>query len=221
MTPRDLRILFVAALLFCAGVSTAALKPAASGPPVTPEIDAMLPDAFGAWRRIGLSDAVLPAETALREGEAVAYRAYRDDLGRTVTLVVAYGPPLGDSVRLHRPEKCYVAQGYDILSKSRASMSAAGRPITIVNLDTKSAARREAVSYWLRNGDIFTGRAGESAFRRFQNGLSGPLDGALVRVSTINAQSPQFDLNRAFLADFANALSPDARALLLGAKEGA
>ncbi|HNS85489.1 MAG TPA: EpsI family protein [Parvularculaceae bacterium] len=221
MTPHRLRLLFAASLMLLTGVATATLKPAPSGAVIAPDLDAMLPDAFAGWRRIALSDAVLPAETELKEGEAVAYRAYRDELDRTVTLVVAYGPPLGDSVRLHRPEKCYVAQGFEILDQSRAALSAGARIVTIVNLDAQSPARREAVSYWLRDGDGFSGRAGENALRRLRAGLSRPLDGALVRVSTINAEAPQFDLNEAFLVDFANALRPDARALLLGGEEGA
>jgi len=221
MTPYNLRTLFIAALMLLAGLSTAALRPAPSNAIDAPDLDAMLPDDFGGWRRIALADAVLPSETDLRAGEAVAYRAYRDDLGRTVTLVVAYGPPLGDSVRLHRPEKCYVAQGFEILAKSRASINAGAKSVAIVNLDTKSAARREAVSYWLRDGDGFSGRASENALRRLRDSLSRPLDGALVRVSTINAQGPQFELNESFLADFADALPSEARALLLGKVEGA
>ncbi|HNR78038.1 MAG TPA: EpsI family protein, partial [Parvularculaceae bacterium] len=138
MTPHRLRLLFAASLMLLTGVATATLKPAPSGAVIAPDLDAMLPDAFAGWRRIALSDAVLPAETELKEGEAVAYRAYRDELDRTVTLVVAYGPPLGDSVRLHRPEKCYVAQGFEILDQSRAALSAGARIVTIVNLDAQS-----------------------------------------------------------------------------------
>ena len=221
MSAHHIRVFFIALLMVLTSAATAALKPAPALHATAPDLDAMLPERFGDWARIGLSDAVLPAETELQEGEAVAYRAYRDDIGRTVTLVVAYGPPLGDSVRLHRPEKCYAAQGFEIRNQSQAVITAAGRAVTVVDLDTQSPSRREAVSYWLRDGDGLTGRASDSAWRRLRAGLSRPLDGALVRVSTINAQSPQFDLNRRFLEEFSAALSPDARVLLLGEGAGA
>lgn len=221
MSAHRLRILFIASLMALTGLATAALKPVQSAPQAAPDLEALLPEDFAGWRRIAISDAVLPAETELKAGEAVAYRAYRDELGRTVTLVVAYGPPLGDSVRLHRPEKCYVAQGFEILARSRGAIEAGSGEVTIVNLDAKSPSRREAVSYWLRDGESFSARAAESALLRFRAGLTRPLDGALVRASTINAEAPQFDLNEAFLADFADALSPEARALLLGGEGGA
>jgi EpsI family protein len=161
---------------------------------------------------VALTNAVLPPESKLGPGEAVAYRAYVDDLGRLVTLVAAYGPPLGDSVRLHRPETCYGAQGFAI--NARAVAAAAGIPV--VNLDTKSPSRREAVTYWLREGAAFTVRASDSQRRRLTRGFAAAPDGALVRISTISAERPQFDLHREFIEDFTSALSPDARRLLLG-----
>lgn len=206
------RTLFLAVLMALAGAAMSTVRPVGAQTVAAPDLDAMLPGDFGRWRRVALSDAVLPAEASLGPGEAVAYRAYADDLGRLVTLVAAYGPPLGDSVRLHRPETCYAAQGFAIAA--RAVSAAAGIPV--VNLDVESPARREAVTYWLREGEAFTVRAGDSQWRRLLRGFAAAPDGALVRVSTIGAERPQFDLNREFIEDFAAALPADARRLLLG-----
>lgn len=206
------RSLFIAALMALAGAATAIVRPIENTAVAAPDLDALLPDEFGHWRRVPLAGAVLPAETKRGPGEAVAYRAYADDLGRLVTLVAAYGPPLGDSVRLHRPETCYGAQGYAI--RTRTIAAAAGVPV--VNLDVQSPARREAVTYWLREGDAFTVRAGDSQWRRLTRGWAPAPDGALVRVSSVSADRPQFDLNRDFIDDFTAALSPEARRLLLG-----
>lgn len=206
------RALFLAVMMALAGAVTSAVRPAEPRAVAAPDLDAMLPGDFGRWRRVPLADAILPSESKLGPGEAVAYRAYADDLGRLVTLVAAYGPPLGDSVRLHRPETCYGAQGFVINARSLGA--AAGVPV--VNLDAQSAARREAVTYWLREGDAFTVRAGDSQWRRLTRGFSAAPDGALVRVSTISAERPQFDLHREFIEDFTGALSPDARVLLMG-----
>ncbi|MEL7486131.1 MAG: exosortase C-terminal domain/associated protein EpsI, partial [Pseudomonadota bacterium] len=112
------RTIVVSAVMALVAAASAIVAPPSREIAAAPDLERLLPDAFGAWRRIPLQDTVLPPETNLSRGEAVAYRAYRDDLGRVVTLVAAYGPPLGDSVRLHRPEKCYAAQGF--LVKERA-----------------------------------------------------------------------------------------------------
>ncbi len=217
MNGHRLRTLFIAFLLTLTGAASAILKPVAPQAPETaPDLEALLPNDFGVWRRVEVSDAVLPQEAALKPGEAVAYRAYADDLGRIVTLVAAYGPPLGDSVRLHRPETCYVAQGFSVRARSRSTFIAAGRDIPIINLDAESPSRREAVTYWLREGAAFTTSAGDGGWGRIRRGLAKPLDGALLRVSTVNAETPQFDLHREFLSDFADALAPTARAILLG-----
>lgn len=219
MSPQAFRMVFVAVLLALTAGAAAFVRPVPTAPGAPPNLEALLPEEFAGWRRIALSDAVLPAETDLKPGEAVAYRAYADTLGRVVTLVVAYGPPLGDSVRLHRPETCYTAQGFEILAQGRSTISVAGQEIAIVDLDTKSPSRRESVSYWLRDGDAFTTRASDSGWTRLRHRAAQPLDGALVRVSTISADAPQFDLQRDFLTSFADSLGPDGRRTLLG--EGA
>ena len=118
------RVFLAAVLMAATAAATAALKPAVPETAPAPNLDVMLPAEFGDWRRIEIASAVLPAETELGPGEAVAYRAYRDRARRIVTLVVAYGPPLGDSVRLHRPENCYVAQGYAIRSRREQTIDA-------------------------------------------------------------------------------------------------
>lgn len=217
MSLHRMRLFFIATLLALSAISTAMLAPSApSAGYSAPDLEAMLPEAFGVWRRVPISTAVLPQETSLTEGEAVAYRAYQDDLGRVVTLVAAYGPPRGDSVRLHRPETCYVAQGFSIRARAVAEFDDRGVAIPIVTLDAESPSRREAVSYWLREGSTFTTGSGDGGWRRLRRGVAKPLDGALLRVSTTTADAARFDLHREFLASFAHALDAPARAILLG-----
>lgn len=219
MNGHSIRILFIAGLMVLTALATARLSPRAEIAGTTPNLEAMLPEEFGAWRRVEISQAVLPAETELGPGEAVAYRAYQDDLGRMMTLVAAYGPPLGDSVRLHRPETCYVAQGFEILSRADGVVEMRGRPVPVVNLDTQSPSRREAVTYWLRDGDRFSARPSDLGWRRLKS-RKGPADGALLRISTIYGEAPQFDLHEEFLKDFSGALGPEASSLLLGEARG-
>lgn len=215
MNGHHIRIIFIAGLMALTALATARLNPRTEIAGAAPNIEEMLPEEFGAWRRVEISQAVLPAETELGPGEAVAYRAYRDDLGRVVTLVAAYGPPLGDSVRLHRPEKCYAAQGFEILSRSDGVIAMRGRLIPIISLDTQGPSRREAVTYWLRDGVNFSAKSSDHGWRRLKNRKE-LADGALLRISTIYGEAPQFDLHEEFLKDFSSALGPEASSLLLG-----
>jgi EpsI family protein len=214
------RALAAAALMVAVAASTAALTPAAPAPAPAPDLHAMLPDSFGDWRRVEIADAVLPGEIELKPGEAIAYRAYRDSLGRIVTLVAAYGPPLGDSVRLHRPESCYVAQGFDIARRSVKRLDLLGRRAAIVQLGAVSGAREESVSYALRiGGEFITSPSGGgfASLKRSQRSL----DGALLRASTAGDEPHLFAAHEAFFRELAAALSPEARAILLGAEGGA
>ena len=152
----------------------------------------------------------------MEPGEAVVYRAYKDDLGRVITLVAAYGPPMGDSLRLHRPEKCYVAQGFSIESRERTKLQNGDDAIPIIHMMTESPTRKEAVSYWLRSGPEFVTGAADGQWINFRRGLARPLDGALIRVSSPGDDSRLLQLHEAFLKEFSQALSPEAARVLLG-----
>ena len=208
------RTLFLAALMLAVAAAVGAVRPSPVTLRAAPDLEAMLPQRFGEWRQAPIPDAILPRELDLKPGEAIAYRAYKDGAGRVITLVAAYGPPLGDSVRLHRPESCYVAQGFEIRSRSVAPMVLRGIDARIVRLVASSPTRDEAVSYWLRSGPEFVASPAAAQIQAF-NGRP-RLDGALVRASSSGRDDVLFELHQSFLADFAAALSPDARKILLG-----
>ena len=209
------RSFFISCMMVLASLSVGFVKPAPIGEVHAPPLDAMMPDAFGEWSRIHLNDAILPTENEQGPGEATAYRAYRDALGRVVTVVVAYGPPLGDSVRLHRPESCYVAQGFEIRERHVKTTTTRFGAVPLVHLDTRSASRNEAVSYWLRDGeDYITDAAGHQllAFMRKRGDRS---DGALVRVSSTGNGQSTHDWHAVFLNEFSAALNDEARYLMM------
>jgi len=208
------RAAFISAIMMAVALGTALVRP----PPVvvsSPDLEAMLPEAFGEWRRVKLGAAILPAEAELQTGEAVAYRAYRDHAGRIITLVAAYGPPLGDSVRLHRPESCYVAQGFAIAARSVKPLRLGDGTTPVVRLNTQNTTRNEAVSYWLRDGDAYIDHAYGRGVLDVIRGFSSASDGALVRVSSKGASKTAFDMHEDFMRAFVDALSPEARALLM------
>lgn len=210
------RALFVAAVMVATALSTASLVPrAAVDVPVAPALGAHLPGQFADWRPIEISSIVLPPEGDLGPGEAVEYRAWRNRAGRVVTLVTAYGPPLGDSVRLHRPETCYRAQGYQVRARSVERLATVAGMTDIVRLKTEKALRRETVTYWLRDGDAYVTNAPAAQLLFFKRGMMGPSDGALIRISSSGDASATRRLHDQFLKDFVEALSPEARALFM------
>lgn len=210
------RSVVVFILMVLTAISTAMVRPTDNVAVIAPDLDQYLPDAFGVWRRISLGELILPNETELEAGEAVAYRAYQDEVGRIVTLVVAYGPPMGDSVRLHRPELCYVAQGFQINGRSVASTPGPFGPIPIVHLSTDSPTREEAVTYWLRSGPGFVTDAASNQVINFKYGISQRLDGALIRVSSPGNAEFLHELHAEFLADFSQAIDGRAAEIFLG-----
>ncbi|MEL6790117.1 MAG: exosortase C-terminal domain/associated protein EpsI [Pseudomonadota bacterium] len=196
-------------LLRSAGAGTAAQMPA------PPDLETLIPAAFEGWSGVPLSDAVLPPETTAGPGEVIVYRAYRDGWGRVVTLVVAYGPPASDTVRLHRPETCYVGQGFSINNQSRAAVETASGTVPINRLMARNAARREAVSYWLRAGPSYATSAAAHQWINLQQGFGRRADGVLVRLSSFGSNEAEFALHDRFTKDFVRALSPAARQVLL------
>ncbi len=179
-----------------------------------PDLETLLPSQFGEWDEVVLSAAILPAESVVGEGEAVAYRAYKNKLGRVVTLVVAYGPPASDSVRLHRPETCYVAQGFTIDWRTRLTLSLDQVEIPLNRLMTQNRARFEAVSYWLRAGDYYATSAAAHQWINLQQGFGRRADGVLVRVSSMGTTDSEFNLHLTFIEDLLGAVSPQALSLL-------
>jgi len=183
--------------------------------PAAPDLEAALPDAFGVWSRVQLSAAVLPPESVAEPGEVIAYRAYRDDLGRLVTLVVAYGPPASDTVRLHRPETCYVGQGFHIEKRLRTLLNASVGQVPINRLMARNATRHEAVSYWLRAGDDYAVSAATHQWINLRQGLGQRADGVLVRISSQGHTDAEFDLHLAFADALLSAVPQNARSVFV------
>lgn len=203
-----MRIGYVSAALALSGLATALVGPAPKAPAPRAALADMLPDEIDGWREIQLNNAVLPADWEPAPGDDVAFRAYRDAYGRIVTLVVATGDGGSDSVRLHRPETCYTAQGFAILG--RDEFAAAEQTPPIVFLRAQNAARTEAISYWLREGGAYN-RPVSSIEKIFD--VAGAA--ALFRVSSTALNAQDADLHRAFIDDFLAAADRDLRSLLL------
>ena len=149
-------------------------------------------------------------------------RAYVRDDGAMVMLALAYGRSQRQEVKIHRPEGCYVAQGFAVKSKKADVQEIApGTQVSVNRLLTEKGRHLEPVTYWIRIGDKLTSNAWESRTVVFLEGLQGRIpDGMLVRVSTSLSAgadvSAAYAVQDAFLKDLVSVLSGPGKTALLG-----
>jgi EpsI family protein len=192
----------------------------------------VIPKQFGEWKEVAFAaDQVDPGKGAADEPDMdrpyddVLMRAYGNARGDVVLVALAYGRNQRQEVKIHRPDVCYTAQGFQLVERSPVSLpfrGASGAVVQGTRMLVKAPGRTEAVSYWIRIGDVFTENAWSIRYHIFRRGLSGEaVDGVLVRASQIvqgqgSAPAERYRVQEAFLGDLVRALPPSARHLLLG-----
>jgi len=201
---------------------------AASSQPILAQT---VPSAFGDWKEVSsVAEQVDPARNADepsmdRPYDDVLMRTYGNSRGDIVLLTLAYGRNQRQEVKIHRPDVCYTAQGFQLVSRRAVSFPVTGlggRPVEGMRMLVSAPGRMEAVSYWIRIGDVFTDNAWAIRYHIFQQGIAGrAVDGMLVRASQIvsgaDAASPErYRVQERFLADLVRALPKPARRQLVG-----
>ncbi len=189
----------------------------------------MVPTEFGRWKE--MKTGVVQMDLAPREGEErttdqpydqVLMRSYERDDGAIVMLALAYGRSQRQEVKIHRPELCYLAQGFEMVSREKTRVTL--DPQTTVpayRLTTRARGRLEPVTYWIRIGDIIAETAWQSRWKIFTDGLTGTVpDGLLVRASSALPMDtdlgPVYIVQNEFLADLFAAVKGDAKHALAG-----
>jgi EpsI family protein len=185
-----------------------------------PDLATVIPEQFANWQAEPETSFILPAELPEEEGVTTLYRAYRNEAGDRVMMVIVYGAQRGDTMRLHLPEVCYVAQGYDISNRSTTRFTFGPTPIDTVSIIADNGLREESVTYWMRVSDYYArSQIGQQLFF-LRADKQQRRDSALVRISV--ASRDQLYANRVtnrFIHDFVTFLPPPARQLLLVEKE--
>jgi len=188
-----------------------------------PDLETLFPKQFGAWRLDANVPVILPAPDVQARLDAiynqVLSRTYINEQGQRIMLSVAYGGDQSDGTRIHRPEVCYPAQGFQILSNKVDHIPLPGRePLKVRRLESKLEQRREPITYWVVVGDSAVTSAGEQKFAQLRYGMQGLIpDGVLVRVSSIDPETSRaFDLQQRYIADLAHALTPQASLRVFG-----
>jgi len=226
----SLRLGFATAAMVVSALLAVALAPRTVVEHAPSELGAAIPNEFSNWHATdaGLQQVALfatdengqnPMQTVYDDS---FLRSYVSADGAQMMVAVAYDRVQREEDRVHRPEICYIAQGFHILSDQPVTfhLDAAGRrDIEGRQMLAQKRGRLEAVSYWIRIGDSFTQNPWRSRAYVLTQGLAGKLhDGILVRVSQV-IDNPE-DASQSFAAQerfldsmLANVSTPTAIAL--------
>lgn len=192
------------------------------GAPV--DLEAMIPKSFGGWRiDTRYAPIVLSPELKARLDDLynqTLSRTYIDDSGASVMLSIAYGgDQSNDATQVHRPEFCYVAQGFQLIASDAAALLVAQQTIPVRRLLAVAGLRSEPITYWVTIGDKATLPGFDRKLLQLRYGLTGAVpDGMLVRVSSLGTDAPtQYALQERFIHDLLAAVEPAQRVRLIGA----
>jgi len=223
----------VTAVLVAAAYAAAGLTPrveVAQNDPLAERI----PERFGDWvaEPQSVDPVVLVPGAALEPAAAqtasyddVLMRTYRRGDGARVMAAFAYGRRQTQELKIHRPELCYYAQGFDVSPLGERAVRLDGaRSVESRALLTRNRARIEVVTYWVRVGEGLASGPWDIRWRIFRDGLGGRVpDGLLVRASSLaeSADGAERELvvQHEFLADLYRDTPGATREFLAGTAE--
>jgi EpsI family protein len=192
-----------------------------------PDLETLFPKAFGTWEIDSSIPVILPAPDVQARLDKiynqVLSRTYVDrSTGRRVMLSVAYGGDQSDGTRLHRPEVCYPAQGFQITANQANQLQLSGRVLPVRQLQSHLSGRFEPITYWVIVGDEAVTSASQQKLVQLSYGVRGMIpDGMLVRVSSIDRDPEQaFRVQQQYIDDLARNVSSGAAARVFGKPKG-
>ncbi|MGY0194248.1 exosortase-associated protein EpsI, B-type [Leptothrix sp. BB-4] len=185
-------------------------------------IDAAIPATFGDWQQLRQAGGVVNPQQ--RQALDALYaelvtRSYADAAGQRVMLSIAYGRNQNDSFQVHRPEVCYPAQGFQLLSVQDGQIDTPQGAIPVRRIESRLGAQRpEPVTYWTTLGDHAVRSSVDKKLREVEYAMQGLIaDGLVFRVSTIDADSARaFRVQDAFIAQLLAGVDAQARRRLAG-----
>lgn len=224
LTPVRLRALFATLLLVSASGLAHVTRPTVhlADQRGKVDIEQLFPTAFGKWRL----DTSMPASIVSPDVEALLKSIYAQTVSRTyvgpqgerIMLSVAYGGDQSDATRAHRPDVCYPAQGFDILSNTNAQIDIGQGELPVRHMVAKLGQRFEPVTFWFVVGEQVAVTGQQQKLAQLRYGVRGVIpDGMLVRVSSINPDvKAAYELQTRFIADMRAAMPQASRARAFG-----
>jgi EpsI family protein len=193
-------------------------------------LESIIPKQFGGWKEAPRLDNINVGTTVADDEnkqpeiyDQTVSRNYIGPNGDVVMLTVAYGAKQNDELKVHRPEVCYAAQGFQILKDTPGNMRFGNLDIPVTRVVTRNGPRIEPVTYWIRIGNETVRGGMHLRLAVIKAGLTGNIpDGLLMRVSTItNSDSAmssdrEFAVQNDFLADFIGSTLPEQRVFQIG-----
>ena len=221
---RGVALIVLALLLVTVGVNYALTPRIHVSDSRNRDLESLVPKQFAGWTTEKTDGLVMPDPDKQRLVNkiynTVLTRVYRDGAGHEVEFLIAYGGDQSDSLQLHRPETCYLANGYSVGAPHYEDKTYAGHDIHIARVRTYDAQAREPVSYWMRVGDRLVTTNMDRQLAKLMDGLHGLIpDGVLVRVSTRTASTnlaADYVVQDRFIADMLASLDPKTQELLVG-----
>ncbi|WP_295995274.1 exosortase-associated protein EpsI, B-type [Rugamonas sp.] len=186
------------------------------------DLETMIPLRFGDWTEDN-SIVPLKVDPSTQARLNMIYnqtlsRTYIDSKGERIMLSIAYGGDQSDNMAVHRPELCYVAQGFNVTSNNVGALPTAFGTLPVRRLVAVQGARNEPITYWITVGDRAINPGMSQRLQQLRYGFTGNVpDGMLVRVSSIdNEAAGAYQLQQHFIADMLAGVSKDGRARLIG-----
>ncbi len=219
------RYMLVMALLMFAGAGLAlAMKPTQkiADTREKPVLDTMIPRQIGEWK---VDQTIIPI-TPSPDVQAlldklynqVLARTYVNPAGRHIMLSIAYGGDQSDSMRVHEPEVCYTAQGFEVFDAVPGTLPTQYGVLPVKRLIALQGNRNEPITYWIVVGDQATLPGLKQKFAQLRYGLTGKVpDGFLVRISSIDRdRQAAYQLQEEFIKSMLDAMSEKDRARISG-----
>ena len=186
------------------------------------QLSQAVPQQFGTWRTDPSQAAMVvnPQTQQLLDklyGQVLT-RTYVNPQGYRIMLSLAYGSDQRGALQAHKPEVCYVAQGFSLLRTDSADINTSFGPILGRRMNTQLGSRLEPVTYWFTMGDQTVRSRFERRMVEVRARLTGQIpDGLLFRVSSIDADPAHaFAEHDRFVNDMLAAVAPDDRVRLSG-----
>ena len=185
-------------------------------------LETMIPSSFNDWK---IDTSIIPLQVDPNTQEQldklynqVLSRTYVNSQGARVMLSVAYGGDQSDQLSLHKPEVCYLAQGFEIKKNVVSELSTQFGDLPSRRLLAVRGNRIEPITYWVTVGDKAVLSGINQKLQQIRYGLSGNVpDGMLVRVSTLgNDEDQAYQLQETFVRDMLAVIGINERGRLIG-----